>query len=132
VLVGALVLIADSGRMNLLSLGDEQAQHLGVDVRRLERRLYIACSLIVGAIVSVTGLIGFVGLAVPHALRRLVGPDHRVLVPTSLLAGGAMLVLCDLVARFSFQWLGTEPPVGAATALVGGPLFLVLLRRKAA
>lgn len=132
VLAGAAVLMADSGRMNLLSLGDEQAQHLGVDVRSLERRVYIACSLIVGAIVSVTGLIGFVGLVVPHALRRILGPDHRVLVPTSLLAGGAMLVLCDLVARLSFQWLGTEPPVGAVTALVGGPLFLVLLRRKAA
>jgi iron complex transport system permease protein len=124
--------MADSGRLNLLSLGDEQAQHLGVDVRRLERRIYVACSLTVGAIVSVTGLIGFVGLVVPHALRRVLGPDHRVLVPVSLLAGAAMLVLCDLVARVSFQWLGTEPPVGAVTALVGGPMFLAVLRRRSA
>lgn len=127
---GAIVLVVDSGRMNLLALGDEPAQHLGVDVRALERRVYFACSLVVGAIVSVTGLIGFVGLVVPHALRRILGPDHRVLVPVSLLSGGAMLVLCDLVARLSFQWLGTEPPVGAVTALVGGPLFLLLLRRR--
>lgn len=127
---GAVVLVADSGRMNLLALGDEPAQHLGVDVRALERRVYFACSLVVGAIVSVTGLIGFVGLVVPHALRRILGPDHRVLVPVSLITGGAMLVLCDLVARLSFQWLGTEPPVGAVTALVGGPLFLLLLRRR--
>ncbi|HQP33767.1 MAG TPA: iron ABC transporter permease [Polyangiaceae bacterium] len=128
--VGAAVLVADSGRMNLLSLGDEPAQHLGVDVKGLERRVYLACSLVVGAIVSVTGLIGFVGLVVPHALRRVLGPDHRVLVPVSLLAGGAMLVLCDLVSRAAFQWLGTEPPVGAVTALVGGPVFLLLLRRR--
>jgi iron complex transport system permease protein len=132
VLAGCLVLVVDSGKMNLLSLGDEQAQHLGVDVRALERRIFLACSLVVGAIVSVTGLIGFVGLVVPHALRRLVGPDHRVLVPVSVLAGGAMLVLCDLVARASFQWIGTEPPVGAVTALIGGPLFLILLKRRPA
>jgi iron complex transport system permease protein len=81
--------------------------------------------------VSTTGLIGFVGLVVPHALRRVLGPDHRVLLPTSMVAGAGMLVLCDLVARASFRWLGTEPPVGAVTALIGGPLFLVLLRRRA-
>lgn len=128
--VGIGVLLADAGRMNLLSLGDESAQHLGVNVRSLERRVFLACSVIVGAIVSVTGLIGFVGLVVPHALRRLLGPDHRVLLPTSLIAGAGMLVLCDMLARASFQWLGTEPPVGAVTALVGGPLFLVLLSKR--
>lgn len=131
VLIGCAVLLADAGRLNLLSLGDEPAQHLGVNVRRLERRVYVASSLVVGAIVSTTGLIGFVGLVVPHALRRVLGPDHRVLLPTSMVAGAGMLVLCDLVARASFRWLGTEPPVGAVTALIGGPLFLVLLRRRA-
>jgi iron complex transport system permease protein len=132
VLIGCAILIADSGRMNLLSLGDESARHLGVDVRSLERRVYIAASLVVGAIVSVTGLIGFVGLVVPHAVRRLVGPDHRVLLPTSMVAGAAMLVACDLLSRAAFHWIGTEPPVGAVTALVGGPLFLALLRRRVA
>ncbi len=131
VVVGCTVLVTDAGRLNLLSLGDEPARHLGVDVRSLERRVYIAASLVVGAIVSVTGLIGFVGLVVPHALRRVLGPDHRVLVPISLVIGATTLVLCDLLARASFQWLGTEPPVGAVTALVGGPLFLILLRRRA-
>jgi iron complex transport system permease protein len=130
VVAGGLVLMVDAGRMNLLSLGDESARHLGVDVRSLERRVFLACSLVVGAIVSVTGLIGFVGLVIPHALRRLIGPDHRVLLPTSLIAGAGMLVLCDMIARAAFQWIGTEPPVGAVTALVGGPLFLVLLRRR--
>ncbi len=129
--IGCAVLIADAGRLNLLSLGDEPAQYLGVNARRLERRVYIASSLVVGAIVSTTGLIGFVGLVVPHALRRMVGPDHRILLPLSMLIGACMLIICDLLARASFHWLGTEPPVGAVTALLGGPLFLALLRRRA-
>jgi iron complex transport system permease protein len=87
---------------------------------------------VVGAIVSVTGLIGFVGLIVPHALRRVVGPDARSLLPASLFAGGIVLVACDVFARALFRVLHTEPPVGAITALVGGPIFLALLRRRAA
>ena len=98
--------------------------------RALERRVFLACSLVVGAIVSVTGLIGFIGLIVPHALRRVMGPDNRALLPASLLAGGATLVVCDLASRALFRWLHTEPPVGAVTALVGGPVFLALLRRR--
>jgi iron complex transport system permease protein len=132
VAVGAAILLRDAGRLNLLALGDEGAMHLGVDVRALERRTFLACSLVVGAVVSVTGLIGFVGLVVPHALRRLFGPDARTLLPASLVAGGGVLVLCDLGSRAVFRWLHTEPPVGAVTALVGGPVFLVLLRRRAA
>ena len=128
-LAGTLVLVADSGKLNLLSLGREPAEHLGVDVRRLERRVFFAASAVAGAIVSLTGLIGFVGLVVPHAVRRLVGPDHRALIPGSLLLGAATLVGCDVVARAAFRWLGTEPPVGAVTALIGGPVFLVLLYR---
>ncbi len=132
VALGAVILLRDAGRLTLLALGDEAAMHLGVDVRALERRTFLACSLVVGAVVSVTGLIGFVGLVVPHALRRLFGPDARTLLPASLVAGGGVLVLCDLVSRALFRWLHTEPPVGAVTALVGGPVFLVLLRRREA
>ena len=130
VAVGAAILLRDAGRLNLLALGDEGAMHLGVDVHALERRTFLACSLVVGAIVSVTGLIGFIGLVVPHALRRLYGPDARTLLPASLLAGGGVLVLCDLGSRAVFRVLHTEPPVGAVTALIGGPLFLVLLGRR--
>jgi iron complex transport system permease protein len=130
VIAGAGVLFYDAGRLNLLALGDESAQHLGVDVRALERRVFFACSFVVGAIVSVTGLIGFIGLIVPHALRRILGPDLRAVLPAALFAGGATLVACDLFARALFRWLHTEPPVGAVTALVGGPLFLVLLQRR--
>lgn len=131
VVAGSALLLHDAGRLNLLALGDEPAQHLGVDVRALERRTFLACSLVVGAIVSVTGLIGFIGLIVPHALRRILGPDLRTLAPTSLFVGGAVLVLCDMMSRALFRWLHTEPPVGAVTALLGGPLFLLLLRRPA-
>ena len=131
VFAGVAILLFDAARLNVLALGDDGAAHLGVDVRALERRTFFACSAIVGGIVSLTGLIGFIGLVVPHALRRLVGPDVRVLLPASLLAGGGALVLCDLVSRLAFRWIHTEPPVGAVTALLGGPLFLVLLRRRA-
>lgn len=130
VALGVAVLFVDAARLNVLALGEEPALHLGVSVRALERRTLLACSLVVGAITSVTGLIGFVGLIVPHALRRVLGPDARVLVPASVFAGAAVLVACDLVSRASFRWLHTEPPVGAVTALVGGPLFLVVLRKR--
>jgi len=128
--LGCAILLVDAGRLNLLSLGDEPAQHLGVDVRALERRTFFACSLVVGGIVSVTGLIGFIGLIVPHTLRRIFGPDVRVILPASLFAGGGTLVLCDLVSRMLFRALHTEPPVGSVTALIGGPLFLALLGKR--
>lgn len=129
VAAGCAVLLHDAARLNVLSLGDETAGALGVDVRRLERRVFFASSCVVGAIVSMTGLIGFVGLVVPHAVHRLIGHDQRRAMPVSMLAGAAMVVGCDLVARLAFRSLGTEPPVGAVTALIGGPTFLVLLRR---
>lgn len=129
---GAAFLLADAGNLNVIALGDAEAHHLGVDVVALERRVLVACSLVVGAIVSVTGLIGFVGLVVPHALRRVMGHDVRALMPASLIAGAAALVACDALSRASFRVMHTEPPVGAVTALLGGPLLLVLLRRRAA
>ena len=125
--IGAL--IALSARLNLLALGDEEAASLGVDVGRDRAVVLLAASAATGAAVALSGLVGFVGLIVPHVLRRLLGPDHRVLVPASALFGGAFLVLADGAARALFVPLGTEPPVGALTAFAGGPLFLYLLRR---
>jgi iron complex transport system permease protein len=127
---GCFVLLYDAARLNVLALGDETAGTLGVDVRRLEGRIFFAASCVVGAIVSLTGLIGFVGLVVPHAVRRLIGYDQRRVMPVSMLAGATMVVGCDLIARLAFRPLGTEPPVGAVTALIGGPMFLVLLRKN--
>jgi iron complex transport system permease protein len=127
---GLVVLSVDAARMNLLALGDESAESLGVNVRALERRTFFACAAVVGAVVSVTGLIGFIGLVVPQAVRRIVGPDLRVALPAAAFAGGATLVTCDTLVRVLAPYLQTEIPVGALTALLGGPVFLVLLRRR--
>ncbi len=113
--------------LNALALGEESALQLGVDVRRIQQLLLVATSLMVGAAVSVSGLIGFVGLIVPHALRLRLGADHRLLVPAAALGGAAFLVLSDTLARSLLG--GRELPVGAITALAGGPYFLYLLRR---
>jgi iron complex transport system permease protein len=123
--IGCAIPLARS--LNLLTLGEDSAQQLGVDVERHKRILLLATSLMVGAAVSVAGLIGFVGLIIPHLLRLLLGPDHRLLVPAAALGGAAFLVVCDAVARTLLD--GRELPVGAITALAGGPLFLYLLRR---
>jgi iron complex transport system permease protein len=125
--VGLAFALPAARGLNLLALGEESAQQLGLDVGRQQRVLLIATSLMVGAAVSVAGLVGFVGLIVPHLLRLLFGPDHRLLVPAAALGGAAFLVVCDTVARTLLG--GRELPVGAITALAGGPLFLYLLRR---
>lgn len=125
---GLALLVADAARLNILALGDETAASLGIDVQALERRTFFASAAIVGAIVSATGPIGFVGLIVPHALRRLAGPDLRVLLPSCALGGAAVLVACDTLVRVASVRLHTEIPVGAVTALVGGTAFLVMLR----
>ena len=114
--------------LNLLAQGDETAAHLGVEVETVRRWILLATALMIGASVAVSGLIGFVGLIVPHLLRLVVGSDHRVLVPACALFGAAFLMLADTLARTILA--PTELPVGALTSLVGGPLFLVLLRRE--
>jgi len=116
--------------LNLLSQGDEIATHLGVDAPRVRRAVLLAASLMIGASVAVSGLIGFVGLIVPHLLRMVAGADHRLLIPASALLGAAFLALADTLARTLLA--PSELPVGALTALVGGPLFLLLLRRELA
>jgi len=130
VLVAAGILTALAGRLNLLALGDEGAAALGVDVEWTRLLSFFAASAAVGAAVALTGLVGFVGLVVPHAVRLVAGPDHRVVLPASALGGAAFLVLADAIARVLFRGLGTEPPVGAVTALLGAPLFVLLLRRR--
>jgi iron complex transport system permease protein len=125
--VGCALALARS--LNLLALGAESAEQLGVEVERDQRVVLLATSLMVGAAVAAAGLVGFVGLIIPHLLRLVVGPDHRVLVPAAALGGGAFLVLCDTLARSLLG--GRELPVGALTALAGGPIFLWLLRRQA-
>ena len=130
VVVSLLVLARKSPALNALALGDAGAAAVGVDVAALRRTLLLAACAIVGAAVSVGGLIGFVGLVVPHVLRLMLGPDHRRLLPTAVLAGAAFLALCDAGTRLLFTPLGTDLPVGAVTAGLGGPLFLYLLWRE--
>jgi iron complex transport system permease protein len=114
--------------LNLLSLGRDQAEARGVNVLRSQQVAFISASLATGAAVSLAGPIGFVGIIVPHLVRLLVGSDHRVVLPCSLLFGGAFLVACDLVARTLLAPI--ELPVGIITAVIGGPFFLWLLIRR--
>ena len=128
VLPGLVMLVASARDLHLLAVDEETAISLGVDVRRVEKVVYAASSLVVGATVAVAGPIGFVGLIVPHAVRVLFGEDVRIVLPCSLLLGASFLVLADTAARTMLG--GSELPVGAVTALVGGPTFLWLLRRR--
>jgi iron complex transport system permease protein len=116
--------------MNALALGEEAARTVGVDVERARRIVFFAASLLTAAAVAFAGPIGFVGIVVPHALRRLIGADHRLLLPAALFGGAAFLVAADSVARLAFLAVGSEPSVGVLTALIGAPLFLVILRRR--
>jgi len=127
-LPGAGMLFMQMGSYNLLSLGEEMALGYGVNVTSVQRSSLIGCGLVTAGAVSIAGPIGFVGLLVPHAIRRLSGFDHRILLPASFLAGGILLVACDTIARTIVA--PTEMPVGIITALVGGPFFIYLLFRK--
>lgn len=128
ILAGSTVLCLFSRDLNVMLLGDEEAYHLGVGVEKLKLILLGAASLVAGVAVSVSGVIGFVGLIVPHIMRILVGPDHRILLPSSALAGGAFLIWADALSRTVIA--PTELPVGIVTALTGAPFFLYLLKKR--
>jgi iron complex transport system permease protein len=124
---GLAVPLVRSRDLNVMLLGDERARHLGVDVERFKLVVLATASLLVAGAVSVSGLIGFVGLMTPHMARLVLGPDHRRLLPASILAGGIVLVLADLLARVVLA--PVELPVGIVTAVLGGPFFVWLLVR---
>ena len=117
-----------SHSMNLLLMGKEMAQTMGVNIKAVTVTLLLTTSFMVSATVSHCGLIGFVGLVMPHLLRLLFGPDHRVLVPACVMGGGAYMVLCDLLAR-TLPEQG-EMPAGVITAIIGAPIFIFLLKRS--
>jgi iron complex transport system permease protein len=127
-LAGFAILIARARDMNLLSLGDDEAADLGVEVDRVRRTIFFATSVMIGAAVSVSGIISFVGLIVPHIIRLALGADHRLLLPASILGGAAFTVAADLAARVVIA--PAELPVGAITALCGGPFFIYVLRHE--
>ncbi len=123
--IGAFILFRQARPLNVLTLGDEPARSLGVDAERVKKTVFFSSALLTGAVVSVSGMIGFVGMVVPHAVRMVIGPDHRLLLPASALVGGTYLVAADTLAR-SLLAPG-EIPVGIITALAGGPFFIYLL-----
>jgi len=127
VLAGLAVLWSICLELNLLSFGESQAQNLGVDPTRIKLIAFGASAIITAVAVSLSGLVGFVGLIVPHAIRLVLGPDHRQLLPISAIIGAAFLVLADTIARTIVA--PAQLPVGVITAMTGGPFFLILLAR---
>ncbi|HDS62667.1 MAG TPA: iron ABC transporter permease [Methanofollis liminatans] len=125
-LPACLVLFLFARDLNVISIGEEDAVHLGVDVEKLKFALLLLSSFITGIAVSVAGSIGFIGLIVPHLMRILVGPDHRILIPSAMMAGAALLVWADTLVRI----LPTEIPVGIVTSFFGAPFFIYLLRSR--
>lgn len=128
VVVGVIIILLYSRSLNVMQLDEEQAQQLGINVEKVKLILLAAATLITAAAVSFVGTIGFVGIIIPHAVRLIWGPDHRFLLPLSVLTGAVFLILADLVARTALA--PTEVPIGVITAICGAPFFLYLLRRK--
>lgn len=128
VVFGTVLLMVQARPLNALLVGDESAATLGVDIRRFRWQLFTLCSLLTGVMVAVSGGIGFVGLMVPHAVRMLVGADHRRVLPVSMLLGAVFLLWADVAARTLFA--PAEMPIGIITSLVGAPFFMLLLRSR--
>ena len=127
-IVGMLISLFFARDLNILLLGEESARHLGVEVERVKRILLISAALLASSSVAAGGIIGFVGLIVPHVTRIIVGPDHRRLIAASAMSGGALVILADTVARIVAA--PAEVPIGIITALIGCPFFLFLLARR--
>ena len=124
ILAGIVLLITSARELDILLMGEETAIQLGVNVEAVKKKILIVSGIVTAAVVSATGIIGFVGLLVPHVVRLFTGPKHRILMPVSLIFGGTFLILCDTFAR---SILTQEIPVGIITAACGGPFFLYLL-----
>ncbi len=124
-LVGLALLFKQVRVLNILALGEEPARSLGIDTERTKRFIFLLSALVTGAVVSFSGMIGFIGMIIPHAVRLVVGADHRLLLPASALVGGMFLMGADTIARTAF--VPSEVPVGVITALAGGPFFVYLL-----
>lgn len=126
--IGSVVLLYYANELNVLSFGEEQASHIGVAVQKDKIIIMIAGSILTGAAVAVSGTIGFVGLVVPHFIRLFTGPNHRYVLPISIFIGASFLIIADLIARTIIA--PTELPIGVMTALVGAPVFAIILMRK--
>ncbi|WP_173108128.1 FecCD family ABC transporter permease [Bacillus sp. KH172YL63] len=127
-IIGITILFFNSKELNGMSFGEEQARHIGISVHRRKMMILIAGSILTGSAVAVSGTIGFVGLVIPHFLRRIIGHDHKHLLPLSIITGGGFLVLADLISRTIIS--PTELPIGVITALIGAPMFAYILLKK--
>jgi len=127
--LGMIILMYYAKDMDILLLGDESAKNLGVEADRVKKIILVTASVITAASVSVSGIIGFVGLIVPHIVRMFIGPKHIKLLPLSFVTGGGLMVICDTIAR---SIIAQEIPVGIITAILGGPFFIYILKKKKA
>lgn len=127
-LIVSFILVLNSNKYNLLSLGADSAKQLGVNIKLFRNVTYLLTSLMIGALVSVSGIIGFVGLLIPHICRMIFGVDNRIVMPASFFLGASYLILCDALARTIIS--PSEIPVGAVTAIIGAPVFVYLLRKR--
>lgn len=125
---GVLIIFIFSQDLNAISIGEEQAHHLGIETHKLKIRLLALSALITASLVSVCGVIGFVGLIVPHAMRMIVGPNHKVLIPATCFGSSIFMILCDLCSRTILP--PVEIPIGVITAILGSPIFIFLLKKR--
>ena len=128
VVLGIIAIFVLAQDLNAISIGEEEALHLGINAETIKRVLFVITSMITASIVCISGAIGFVGLIIPHIMRFVVGPNHKALIPASCIAGAAFLIICDIVSRTLFP--PVEIPIGVITALIGAPAFIILLKRR--
>ena len=126
VILGICVIYLFAQDLNAISMGEEEAMHLGINVQNTKKILVLITALITASLICICGIIGFVGLIVPHMMRLIVGPNHKVLIPTTCLAAAVFMILCDLLSRTLFSPI--EIPIGVITAIIGAPVFIILLK----
>lgn len=128
VTIGVFVIFLFGQDLNAISIGEEDAVHLGIEIDKVKKILFVITAFVTGAIVSVCGVIGFVGLIVPHVLRLAIGPNHRTLLVATCLGSGSFLIFCDTLSRTLFSPI--EIPIGVVTSVIGAPIFIILLKKK--
>ncbi|MHB8155444.1 MAG: FecCD family ABC transporter permease [Candidatus Omnitrophota bacterium] len=127
VILGICVIYFFAQDLNAISMGEEAAMHLGIDAQNIKKILILVTALISASLICICGIIGFVGLIVPHMMRLVVGPNHKVLIPMTCLAASIFMILCDLMSRTLFS--PVEIPIGVITAIIGAPVFIILLKK---
>jgi len=127
VILGVFVIYFFAQDLNAISMGEEAAMHLGIDVQNIKKILILVIALVSASLICICGISGFVGLIVPHMMRLVVGPNHKVLIPTTCLAASIFMISCDLVSRTLFSPI--EIPIGVITAIIGAPVFIILLKK---